>query len=220
MMAAEPKPSGPTPGDQRYSGKVMRGNARVSSEEGRAAKTSVIQSCNMVDEAEREEVMVAEEKYVEVVLDSGSIDHIANPDHLPRDTSVVQTVESRNRQFVNASGKTIENYGEAQVVLADEENNTKVGCKLQVADVTRLLHATGPICDTKKEVLYTSTQAVVVSEGTFSKLLKDAKILARYERKGKRLYTARLKISAARQARPGTTGNPNDKDFTRQGSKR
>jgi hypothetical protein len=221
MMAAEPKPLGSHP---KVPGWANRGNAKSTSRDGgtnaNAGTRKELESTHLiVEEIEREDVMIAEDKYVEVVLDSGAIDHIANPSHLPDDCKVIETAESRAREFVNASGKTIPNYGEAKVTLADQDTNNVVGCKFQVADVTRMLHATGPICDTRKEVLYTSTQAVVVSEGTFSKLLKDAKVLARYPRKGK-LYTAQMKISSMRKREPDKRDDPKDAGFPRQGSRR
>ena len=87
-----------------------------------------------------------------------------------------------------------------------------MGSSVRVADVTRFLHSTGQICDTNKEVLYTSQGCVVVPADTLSKFLKKEDVLVKYPRRGG-LYVAKMKARA-----PKTGGAGGGKSgFTRQG---
>ena len=93
-------------------------------------------------------------------------------------------------------------------------NGQTINNVVQVADVTRALHSTGLICDTKKEVLFTQTEAVVVPAGTLSKFQGTIKKLAEYKRKGG-LYVAKMKVR--RRVQPGS---PKASPFGRQGDQR
>ena len=94
------------------------------------------------------------------------------------------------------------------------EDGKNINNVVQVADVTRALHSTGLICDTKKEVLFTETEAVVVPAGALSKFLGSLKKVAAYKRKGG-LYVAKMKIR--KRVNPDSaSASP----FGRQGSSR
>ena len=97
-----------------------------------------------------------------------------------------------NKNMVAANRGEIKNYGTTKVELVNDEDRV-IGNTFMVADVTRLLHATGPICDTGKEVLHMARGAVVVPAGTLSKHLRQTKILAKYGRRGG-LYQGKFKI--------------------------
>ncbi len=64
---------------------------------------------------------------------------------------------------------------------------------VQVADVTRPLHALSQIADTDKEILFTKREAIVVPDGALSKFLKFCKQLAKYRRQGG-LYVGKMRI--------------------------
>ena len=85
---------------------------------------------------------------------------------------------------------------------------------MQVAEVTRALHSTGLICDTKKEVLFTESEAVVVPAGSLSRFLGAIKRLAEYKRKGG-LYVAKMKVRRRIQSSDAKAS-----PFGRQGTKR
>jgi hypothetical protein len=83
--------------------------------------------------------------------------------------------------------------------------------------VCRPLHSVSTICDgpaggvSKKEMLYTDTEAVVVPAGALSKFLAGCKRLATYPRVGG-LYVARVKVR-----NPNRNEAVKSEDFTRPG---
>ena len=79
---------------------------------------------------------------------------------------------------------------------------------------SRALHSTGLICDTKKEELFTETEAVVVPAGSLSRFLGTIKRLAEYKRKGG-LYVAKMKVRRRIQSNDAKAS-----PFGRQGTKR
>jgi len=95
-----------------------------------------------------------------------------------------------------------------------KEDGSTINNVVQVADVTRALHSTALICDTKKEVLFTQNEAVVVPAGSLSRFLGTMKRLAEYKRKGG-LYVAKMKVR--RRAQPGSA---KDSPFGGQGNNR
>jgi hypothetical protein len=94
------------------------------------------------------------------------------------------------------------------------EDGRVINNVVQVADVTRALHSTGLICDTKKEVVFTETEAVVVPAGSLSRYLGMIKRIADYKRKGG-LYVAKMKVR--RRISPSS---PKASPFGRPGDKR
>jgi len=154
---------------------------------------------------------VFEEVEVEVANDSGSCAHVVGVDQVPSTVEIKHTADCKN--FTGAGGDGIKNHGKAEVTLVTEEGKN-IDNVVQVADVTRALHSTGLICDTKKEVLLTETEAVVVPAGTLSKFVGSLKRVATYKRKGG-LYVAKMKIR--KRVNPDkTAASP----FGRQGNNR
>ena len=152
---------------------------------------------------------------------------MAAPSHLPSSCQVVKTEQSSRQNFKAANGDVMENFGEAAVILTGDGLDD-AGCAFQVTNVTRPLHATSRTCDTGKEVLFTAGECVVVPDGTFSKWLKNAKVLQRYPRKGN-LYVNQVqartmskemkeKASAAQKGRGKPSGVR--AGFTRPGMRR
>ncbi len=160
------------------------------------------------------EINVAyEEIEVFVTLDSGAIGYIAPKEAMPRGAPLETGLLGANRDLIAANGGTIANHGTSEVELVGTDGRT-IQNKFMVADVTRPLHATGPICDTGKEILYTSRGAVVVPQGALSKYLKTTKVLAKYPRKGG-LYQGQFKVRVPRPKAEARVAG-----FGRQGARR
>ena len=213
--------------------KAERKNAKrkEKTKESRAKETFIVEDfeyrppgqvavCEYAEEdeegEENDEVNAAEDVLtVPVALDSGTVEHVAGPAHLPASTPVVKPASGRkSRNFVGANGSHIANYGEAAVEM-EQEDETVISGSFHVADVTRPLHSTSRICDSVSkscpaghEVLYTKGEAVVVPEGSFSRFLGQVRRVATYKRTGG-LYVARMKLRTPKIKA----------DFTRQGPK-
>ena len=93
-----------------------------------------------------------------------------------------------------------------------------VTSRVQVTDVMRDLHSVGEVCDGRTtyehEVLFTSGIATVVPAGALSRFLRQIKQLGRYRRKGKGLYTARMRARVKERNEKAKTAG-----FGRQGQK-
>ena len=141
---------------------------------------------------------------IEVAIDSGSVVHVANPDHLPAHAEVVPNTTGRHFNGANASH--IENYGTCLTSMVDKTTGTKVNCDWSVAEVVKPLHAvckiTGTTAAPKHDVLFTAGRAVVVPHGHVDSILRTVKPLMQYDRQGD-LFVAKLSMSG----------------FTRQGAK-
>ena len=135
-------------------------------------------ACVTYDEAfeeEEEEARIMElavaEMELEVVLDFGSVAHVANPSHRPA-----------NAAF------HIENYWTCRTRLQDQKTHVVADCGWSVAVVVRPLHAvcklTGTLQELKHDVLFTAGRAVVVPHGMVENVLKTGKLLMQYNRKG------------------------------------
>ena len=116
---------------------------------------------------------------------------MASPNDLPGSIHVQPPTAGRARNFISASGDTINNHGEADVSLTNGDD-TEVDSSFQVADVCRPLHSVPKVCDTDKEVLFTKHGGVVVPAGTLSRSLGSVKALAKYPRKGG-LYVSKMR---------------------------
>ena len=131
---------------------------------------------------------------IEPAADSGAVDHVAGPKHIPGSTMVVTTADTRD--FRSANNGVINNHGEATIEL-EQDGGPTMSSTVQVADVSRPLHSVGRICDgpgagQEKEMLFMKGEAVVVPAGTFSRLLASVTPLVRYKRSGG-LYVAKMK---------------------------
>ena len=143
-----------------------------------------------LDYASPEIMGMEEEVVICAALDSGAVEHVASPDDIPAGVMVEQPDDLRD--FVGAGGHNIKHYGKAKIMMEQEDGKELIGT-VQVADVVRPLHSVSRIADTKKEILFTADEAVVVPAGTLSKLLKELDVVARYPRKGG-LYVSRMKV--------------------------
>ena len=153
---------------------------------------------------------------IEVAADSGAVANCASPKDLPASAVVKVPTHKKLRNFVDASGGGIKNHGEAEVILEQEGDFADVLSTFQVTDVVRPLHSVGEICDGRTveehEVLFTSGEATVVPAGALSRFLGQIKQQAKYRRKGKGLYLA--KMYAKPKSKPDKAKAPG---FGRQG---
>ena len=145
-----------------------------------------------------------EEIDIEVALDSGSVVHVANPEHLPANAEVVPNTSGRHFNGANASH--IENYGTCFTSIRDTKTGALVDCDWSVAEVVKPFHAvckiTGTVQVPKHDVLFTAGKAVVVPHGHVESILRSVKPLMQYDRQGD-LFVAKLTVFG----------------FTRQGTK-
>jgi hypothetical protein len=167
---------------------------------------------HILDYEQGGDILGAEEEYVtvQVVMDSGAIKHVTPPDCLPQGVEVHRSAGMRN--FQAANGGSIKNYGTASVTI-EGDNQRQANCVYNVADVTRTLHAAGPICDEGFEVLHTKHGAVTVPEGHLSQFLVPDQVVAKYPRKAGGLYVADFKVRAPRNRAADTP----ETGFTRPG---
>jgi len=158
------------------------------------------------DEDEAEILLNEPEIEVVVTMDSGSIVNVIHPEDLPSGCRVEKKPNSKN--FVGANGGSITNHGVTDTQMTPETGNgQQVRCRWDCAEVTRPLISTGVTCDSGYEVLHTATEACVVPQGTLSRYLGTLNVVQRYTRKGKGLYTTRMKMKAPKSGftRPSTT---------------
>ena len=151
-----------------------------------------------------------DEVEVDVAADSGACVHAIGPGDFPGICNIRRVVE---RRFHGAHNSPIEHHGGAVIQLI-QEDGTVATSTVQVAEVCRPLHSVSTICDGKKEMLYTDTEAVVVPKGSLSKFLAQCKRLATYPRVGG-LYVAKFKVKNV-----PCSGAVESEDFPRQGGGR
>ena len=162
----------------------------------------------LFEELGAELLELEEDEYeVDIAADSGACAHVIGPGDLPGRVRIKNVVK---RRFHGANNSPIEHFGEAVVQLV-QEDGTVATSTVQVAEVCRPLHSVSTICDGKKEMLYTDTEAVVVPKGSLSKFLAQCKRLATYPRVGG-LYVAKFKVK-----NPKDSGAVESEDFPRPG---
>ena len=143
-----------------------------------------------------------EEEYIliEVALDSGAGDHVADRADAPGYAVEESRGSKRGQKFKAAGGHTMPNQGQAtlNVLLPGAQNGEESASTVfQVASVTRPLWSVSKICDSDYTVLFNKREA---------KIFDDKNVLVcTFERQGG-LYVARMKLR-----------NPKYRGFARQG---
>ena len=171
------------------------------------SKLDSTQDLAMLEYGGDNEALLATEDSIDIepAADSGAVDHVAGPKHIPGSTMVVTTPDTRD--FRSANNGVIKNHGEATIEL-EQDGGPTMSSTVQVADVSRPLHSVGRICDgpdpgQEKEMLFMKGEAVVVPAGTFSRLLAGVTPLVRYKRTGG-LYVAKMRARTKSSfTRPG-----------------
>ena len=132
---------------------------------------------------------------LELALDSGAADHVADRVDVPNH-EVVESEGSRSGQnFVAANGKKMPNEGKVELNMFGGDQEIK--STFQVAAVSRPLWSVGKICDQGFTASFNSKTAVVRNSA--------GKVVCRFVRKGG-LYVSTLRLE-----------NPKHQGFTRQG---
>ena len=121
---------------------------------------------------------------INVALDSGACDHVANKDDL-RGLKIRETAASRaGRGYIAANGERIPNEGECEVALKDSTAGAEFSSLFQLAPVSRPLFSVSRICDRGCEVHFNKQKATVT---------KNGRKLAVFERQNG-LYVANMEI--------------------------
>jgi hypothetical protein len=144
--------------------------------------------------------------YIEVALDSGSGEHVADPDDAPGYALDPSAGSRMGQNFIGAGGEKIPNQGEMKLHLevpTGTGKTTDLRSTFQGAKVTRPLHSVSKICDEGFEVRFNKGEATIFNAA--------GKQVAKYERRGG-LYVATMKL------RPPTSGSGAEQTFQRQGA--
>ena len=118
------------------------------------------------------------------------------PNDLPSDSRPETNLSGRH--FVGAKGDRIDKYGTCDTKLTTKHG--VVGCRWQLADVTRPLHSvsrvTGPEEGPgKQDVLFNNKRCVVVPPGIVEEIQKKVAPVMEYKREGN-LYLAEMAMSS------------------------
>jgi len=137
---------------------------------------------------------------VKAAMDSGACASVLNPDDLP--AGVVPSGNPSGAVFHGASNSPIRRYGSA--VTRMRNKTMDVGCRWQVAEVTRPLNAVSEVCGPMgpvglQDVLFNNNTCYVVPPGIVAKIMEHIQAVAEYPREGN-LYLAEIELSSfARQ---------------------
>ena len=152
---------------------------------------------DLVIEPEEELIGAATEQVtIAVAVDSGAVANVIGPDELPVDAELVD--DAQGRHYVDAQGGSIRRYGTFDSKLVG--NRGEVGCRWQVADVTKPLHSLSMIAGPKEgpgeqDILFNNKMCYVVKPGVVERIMKELTAVAEYERKGN-LYVADMVMSS------------------------
>ena len=155
------------------------------------------QDVDLVIEPEEELIGAATEQVtIAVAVDSGAVANVIGPDELPVDAELVD--DAQGRHYVDAQGGSIRRYGTFDSKLVG--NRGEVGCRWQVADVTKPLHSLSMIAGPKEgpgeqDILFNNKMCYVVKPGVVERIMKELTAVAEYERKGN-LYVADMVMSS------------------------
>jgi hypothetical protein len=139
---------------------------------------------------------VKQETQVRVAIDSGSCRNVTHPKTIPKGVKIEENISGKH--FSGAGGEIIEKYGEC--VTSIEGTHGKVGCRWNIAEVTRPLHSvsqmTGPADgEGNVDVLFNNKRCVVVPPGVLEAVMKQiGKPIAEYHRDGN-LYLGNFTMS-------------------------
>ena len=111
--------------------------------------------------------------------------------------SVVISLNTTGKHFTGAGGDLIEKHGTATTSMSGARG--AVGCKWDLADVTRSLNSVSQICRPengpgKADILFNNQRGVVVPPGIVDQILKKVAPIAEYPREGG-LYVAEMTLS-------------------------
>ena len=137
---------------------------------------------------------------VKAAMDSGACASVINPDDLP--AGVVPSGNPTGAVFHGANNSPIRRFGSA--VTRMRNKTMDVGCRWQVAEVSRPLNAVSEVCGPMgpvglQDVLFNNNTCYVVPPGVVAKIMEHIQAVAEYPREGN-LYLAEIELSSfARQ---------------------
>ena len=139
---------------------------------------------------------VQREIKVKVAMDSGSVANVTHPITIPEGADVTPNTSGDN--FVGAGGETIAKHGSCLTMMTGQHG--QVGCRWQVADVTRPLNSVSQVTGPREgpgehDVLFNNQTCVVVPPGVVKEVLRQIRPLAEYPRDGN-LYVAEMTMSS------------------------
>ena len=159
---------------------------------------------NVMTEAseDEEEILAASDEIeIEVAADTGAGAHCCNPRHIPNS---VEVVCDQVRNFNGAGGEAIKHWGRASVRM-QQDDGKHIGQEVQVMEVTRPLHSISMVCDNEHDVVFTTTEGLVIPAGMLDAILamvqKQGTVVARYRRNGG-LYVAKMRVNDPKAKRP------------------
>ena len=90
--------------------------------------------------------MESEKKWVKIAIDSAAAESVCPPEWA-EEFKVTPCVPGQEQSFVNASGGSIQHYGEKKVALLTPGADRLIGMPFQACDVKRPLAAVRRICE-------------------------------------------------------------------------
>ena len=139
---------------------------------------------------------IKQETQVRVAMDSGPCRDVTHPKTIPAGVKV--TPNDTGNHFTGAGGEAIEKFGECTTNI--EGAHGRVGCRWNVADVTRPLHSVSQIAgpmegDGNMDILFNNKRCVVVRPGVLEAVMKQiGDPIAEYQRDGN-LYLGNFTMS-------------------------
>ena len=159
------------------------------------------QAALMLEEEEHGMIGAAtEEVRVKTALDSGSVANVISPDDLPASVEIEEN--KIDSHFSGAGGERIRRWGACNTQLKGKCG--EVGCRWQVADVTKALHSVSTVCGPidhptgLQDVLFNNRTGYVVPPGVVDEIMKKINPVAEYGREGG-LYVADMVVSTFRR---------------------
>ena len=132
---------------------------------------------------------------IEVILDSGACDHVAARRELPGYEVKPSAGSRAGKKYTGASGHTILNEGEIDVVMhapGSGKKMTQVDTTFQIANINRPLLSVSKICSSGNlDVVCRQNGALILD--------KTHKVLAGFEKKNG-IYVATMRVQNPRKA--------------------
>ena len=189
---------GENPDWEQFVQKLSRSAADARPESGSPTSSSSSQgTLNLIEDDDGDTSLNAlrQETRIRAAMDSGSCRNVTHPKTLPSGVKV--TPNTSGKHFSGAGGEVIEKFGECMTTL--EGPHGQVGCRWNVADVTRPLHSVsqiaGPYDGTgNQDVLFNNKRCVVVAPGVVEAIMKQISPVDEYHRDGN-LYLSDFTMS-------------------------
>ena len=154
----------------------------------------------LIYDDEGDDMIAALTVVVEAAMGSGACASVLNPEDLP--AGVEPSGNPTGAVFHGANNSPIRRFGSA--VTRMKNKTMDVGCRWQLAEVSRPLNAVSEVCGPMgpvglQDVLFNNNTCYVVPPGIVAKIMEHTQAVAEYPREGN-LYLAEIELSSfARQ---------------------